>query len=75
MLPVIENRSLIPVILLYSVDIMSTTTALDFQAVITQNEGNKKLLENTSIILYKEVMTRRKRPAASADFAQVSGLS
>ena len=47
----LENRSLIPVTLLYDIDIMSTTTALDFQAVITQNERNKKLLENTSIIL------------------------
>jgi hypothetical protein len=51
LLPVIENRRLIPVTLLYGIDIMSTTTALDFQDVITQNEGNKKLLENTSIIL------------------------
>jgi len=67
--PVIENRGIIPVTLPYSVDIMSTTTALDFQAVLTQNEGNKKLLENTSIILEKEVTARRKRPAASTDFA------
>lgn len=59
LLPVIENHRLIPVTLLYGSDIMSATTTLDFQAVITQNEGNKKLLENTSIILEKEVMTCR----------------
>ena len=39
---------------------MSATTALDFQAVITQNDGNKKLLESTSIILEKEVIARKK---------------
>jgi len=39
---------------------MSTTTALDFQAIITQNDGNKKLLESKSIILEKEVIARKK---------------
>jgi len=44
---------------------MSTTTTLDFQAAITQNDENN---------LYQEGGDDPgKRPTASADFAQVSG--
>ena len=47
---------------------MLTTTALDFQNVIPQNDESNLCPEGGE-------NPERKRPAASADFAQVSGLS